>query len=194
MQVNSYLELAKGMSNEQSKISDLSVFELSNCGHCSQPYLDSPKILPCCGKTICSTCIEQLEKHVQNSQFKCIVCNKQETIPHKGFHVNELALKMLANSSLDCSQNMLELEIKIEKIKKALVDNQLNSATNNNNNTDVNKFKVIKIYLLFIIVPLRRDFIAMVVNSNTRGNRHCYKYRKRDFYFINSSLSPWFYR
>jgi len=54
--------------------------DLLKCEHCSQPYDEyyAPKILPCCGKTICNSCIHLTEKQVKKNKFKCIVCNKDE--------------------------------------------------------------------------------------------------------------------
>jgi len=132
------------MSSEQSShITDMLISELLNCGHCSQPYNEfySPKILPCCGKTICKTCVEQIEKQVKNFQFKCIVCKQQEMMPKNGFQVNELSVKILTSSAK-------KLKKKIDSIEKALADDQHNSATNSisSNITDVKLFQVIKIY------------------------------------------------
>ena len=66
---------------EQSEIIDL-----LKCENCSQQYDEyfPPRILPCCGKTLCYTCIQSIEKQLKNNKFKCIACNKEDTIPNNG--------------------------------------------------------------------------------------------------------------
>jgi hypothetical protein len=73
---------------EQSEIIDL-----LKCENCSQQY-DVPRILPCCDKTICNTCVQLIEKQSKN-KFKCIVCKENETIPKNGFKINQLAVLLL---------------------------------------------------------------------------------------------------
>jgi hypothetical protein len=67
---------------EQSEIKDL-----LKCENCSQPFNEyySPRMLPCCAKTICNTCVQLTEKQAKNSKFKCIIRKEDEIIPEKGF-------------------------------------------------------------------------------------------------------------
>ena len=68
---------------EQSEIT-----ELLKCENGFQSYdeYDVPKMLPCCGKTICNTCLQLTEKQVKINKFECIMCKKSEMRPLNGFH------------------------------------------------------------------------------------------------------------
>jgi len=89
------------MFYEQSEIT-----ELLNCEHCLQPYDEyyQPKILHCCGKTICNTCIRQIENQVQNNNYKCIACNDIDTIPKNGFQVNLAVAKLISKQPKEISR------------------------------------------------------------------------------------------
>jgi hypothetical protein len=57
------------------------------CHHCSQAYdeKNKPRILPCCGKTTCSSCINVLESKVENNTFECLLCKKIQESPIESF-------------------------------------------------------------------------------------------------------------
>jgi len=102
------------MIYEESEIKDL-----LKCEHCSRPYdeYDTPKMLPCCGKTICNTCLQLTEEQVNNNKFKCIACNKDETKPYNGFQVNQLAVNFLRKRPKEISRGL-----EADKLKKNLID------------------------------------------------------------------------
>jgi hypothetical protein len=79
------------MFYEQSVINDI-----LKCQKCNQSYdeYDQPRILPCCGKTLCNICINKIEKEVKNKLFKCMMCHDECYLPKKGFPINELASKL----------------------------------------------------------------------------------------------------
>jgi len=101
--------------------------ELLNCEHCYQPYGEyySPRILPCCGKTICFVCDQLTENQIKHNKYKCIACNKEETIPCNGFLVNNVVVKLLAKQPKEISsgneaeklkQNICDLEVLVNKL------------------------------------------------------------------------------
>ncbi len=77
------------MIYEQSEITDV-----LNCEHCYQPYGEyyPPRILPCCGKTICYVCVQLTENQIKHNKYKCFICKKEETIPSNGFLVNNAVI------------------------------------------------------------------------------------------------------
>ena len=74
------------------------IADLKSCEHCGQLYERnySPRILSCCGKTICQRCVQSIVNEAKESWFKCIICEKYSHIPVNGFTVNELALKLIS--------------------------------------------------------------------------------------------------
>ena len=81
------------------------------CEHCLQPFVEyySPRILPCCQKTVCYNCVQLTHKQLRRrkNKFKCVVCGKDETMPKNEFKVNkeivELFLKNAHENPLDVS-------------------------------------------------------------------------------------------
>ena len=80
------------MFYEQSDIADL--LKCDNCKRLYDAY-DQPMILPCCDKTICSSCVELIQKNVKNNKFKCISCDEEDFMPKKGFSVNKAISKLI---------------------------------------------------------------------------------------------------
>ena len=80
------------MFYEQSDIT-----EVLSCEHCLQAYdaYFSPKILPCCTKTVCNTCIQLIEKQVKENKYKCICCNEVEMMPKKGLQIDLTAARLI---------------------------------------------------------------------------------------------------
>ena len=106
---------------EQSEIIDL-----LKCENCSQQYdeYSPPRILPCCGKTLCYTCIQSIEKQLKNNKFKCIACNKEDTIPNNGFQINNAIVKFISKKPKEISRG-----IEVDKLKQNLL--YLESLVNN---------------------------------------------------------------
>ena len=102
------------MFYEESEITNV-----LKCEHCIKPYGEyyPPRILPCCGKTICYSCVESIEKQVKNNRFKCIACKKEKKMPNNGFLVNSVAVKLLATQPKEISRGQ-----EAEKLKKNLYD------------------------------------------------------------------------
>jgi len=107
---------------EHSEIKDLLI-----CENCSQPYeeYETPKMLPCCGNTICYKCVQLTENQVKNNKFQCIVCNDVDTIPKNGFQINQLAVRLLRKKPQEISRgpeadklkkNIFELENLVNKL------------------------------------------------------------------------------
>ena len=72
---------------------------LLKCQHCIKSYdvYDEPRILTCCGKTLCNQCVSSVEKETcNNNKYKCIVCKTDGIRPVTGFALNELAAKLVA--------------------------------------------------------------------------------------------------
>jgi hypothetical protein len=95
------------------------IIELLTCENCSQPFDEyyPPRMLPCCGKTICYTCVQLTKKQVKNNEFKCIVCNKDETIPKNGFQVDRTAARLIAKKPKEISRGQ-----EAEKLKQNICD------------------------------------------------------------------------
>ncbi len=98
------------MFYEESEITDL-----LKCENCSQPYDEYylPRILPCCGKTICNTCLQLTDKQVNDNKYECIVCKKSETMPYNGFQFNQLAVSLKAKRPKELSRGL-----EADKLKK----------------------------------------------------------------------------
>lgn len=110
------------MFYEQSFISNL-----LKCQNCNLKYdeYDLPRILPCCGKTICKKCLKLIDRQTKNNKFTCILCNEENYIPSKGFPVNELAAKLVSEQpkevyrgeeSEKLKSNLVNLEILTSKL------------------------------------------------------------------------------
>ena len=82
------------------------IAELLNCQHCEQPYseYEPPRILPCCGKTICDKCVNSIRIAAEKT-YKCIVCAEFCTMSgSKGFLVNELIAKLVTKQPKEVSR------------------------------------------------------------------------------------------
>ena len=92
---------------------------LLKCNHCFKNYsvYEQPRILPCCGKTLCSKCLLLIEKEIKNNKFKCMLCNEQSIVPAKGFLFNEMAIKLLSEQPVDVYRG-----IETEKLKKNITE------------------------------------------------------------------------
>jgi hypothetical protein len=119
------------MFYEQSEIEDL-----LNCEHCSEPLEEHYHsiILPCCDKTICNTCVQQIEKQAKENKFKCIACNQVEMMPKNGFQVSEPPnTQLIANQTRErlrgqaaekLKQNLHDLENRINKLMFEIGDGE----------------------------------------------------------------------
>ena len=115
----------------QSEIEDL-----LNCEHCFEPFEEhyQPIILPCCDKTICNTCVQQIEKQAKENKFECIACNQVEMMPKNGFQVvSEPNTQLMANHAREklrgqeaekLKQNLHDLENKINKLMFEIDDGE----------------------------------------------------------------------
>ena len=110
------------MIYEQSEIT-----ELLNCELCLKPYdiYYEPKMLPCCGKTICNTCVTLIEKQVKENKFICIACKEEDTMPKNGFQINRTVVKLIEKQPKEISrgqeadklkQNLFDLEQLVNKL------------------------------------------------------------------------------
>ena len=62
-----------------------------NCLKCNQ-RLDEPRTLSC-GEFICSYCCTSVK--LNESKFKCFVCNEYHLMPEKGFYLSVEGLKKI---------------------------------------------------------------------------------------------------
>ena len=103
------------------------ITDLLNCENCSQQYGEyyPPRILPCCGKTICYKCVKLNEQESKENKFKCIACNEYETMPNNGFQINSIVVKLIAKQPKEISrgheaeklkQNVRDLEAQVKKL------------------------------------------------------------------------------
>ena len=104
------------------------IIDLLNCENCFQQYDEyyPPRMMPCCGKTICNTCIEKTNNQLNENKFKCIVCKKEQPMSIDGFIVNQLAVKLIERKPKEISrgpeanklkQNICDLENLVSKLK-----------------------------------------------------------------------------
>lgn len=72
------------------------ITNLLKCQKCSLTYdaYEQPRILPCCGKTVCNNCTYKIEKYISNSLYRCVMCQEEGYFPRKGFPVNEVVAKL----------------------------------------------------------------------------------------------------
>ena len=103
------------------------ITELLNCEYCSQQYGEyyPPRILPCCGKTICYKCVMLAERLTKDNKLKCMVCSKEETMPLNGFQINRALVKLIAKKPKEISrgqeaeklkENLRDLEAQVNKL------------------------------------------------------------------------------
>jgi hypothetical protein len=95
------------------------IIELLNCEHCAHQFNEKfpPKILPCCGKTVCNECVKLTESQLKRNKFKCIACSKDYIMPVNGLQVNQLVVKLLAKEPKEISRGQ-----EADKLKQNLRD------------------------------------------------------------------------
>ena len=108
------------------------ISNLLKCQHCSQPYdqFYKPRILSCCGDSICDTCIESLEKTVIkcHKKYKCVLCSKFGFVPVDGFPINQLAVKLASEQPKEAfrGKELRDLKVSLNSLeelnKKLLVE------------------------------------------------------------------------
>jgi hypothetical protein len=94
------------------------ISSLLKCQRCSTNYNDynEPRSLPCCGKTICSKCIEPLEKASINAMFTCNMCNKKSLLNPSGFPINEVVAKIVSEQPKEVYRGKEIQKLKIARI------------------------------------------------------------------------------
>jgi hypothetical protein len=92
---------------------------LLKCNKCNEKFNDyeQPRSLPC-GKIICSSCLDKIEKEAVQSKFKCI-CSNEHQIPKEGFGINELALHLLTSKAKEMwrGKRYEQLKINLQKLE-----------------------------------------------------------------------------
>lgn len=98
------------------------IINLLKCQKCNQSYdeYEQPRILPCCGKTICTRCVNKIEKEVKNNLFKCVMCLEENYLPKKGFPINELAVKLAFEQPKEVyrGEKCEEFKINLQSLEK----------------------------------------------------------------------------
>ncbi len=78
--------------------------QFSKCQRCAQPceYFP-PDVMPCCGKTLCYSCVQTIGQGTQCSLFKCIMCQEENflNISSQGLLVNETVARLLVEPPID---------------------------------------------------------------------------------------------
>ncbi len=106
------------------------ISNLLKCQHCSQSYdqFYKPRILSCCGNSICDTCIESLEKNVIkcHKKYKCVLCLNFGYVPVDGFPINQLAVKLASEQPKEAYRGKEIKDLKLslnclEQLNKKLV-------------------------------------------------------------------------
>ena len=89
------------------------------CHYCTQSFIecDPPRILPCCGKTICKKCVRLIHRQMKNKTYKCIVCKEKSVMPSKGLMVNEAVVKLVSQQPKN-----IDRDSQTEKRKSSLID------------------------------------------------------------------------
>lgn len=118
------------MFYEQSVIN-----KLLKCQHCNQPYEEyfSPRILPCCSKTICQHCVRFMSrksldnkshqmrslerKSSRKATYKCLICQEEGIMPSKGLPVNEAVALLMGVQPKEVSRGA-----EAEKLKQNIID------------------------------------------------------------------------
>jgi hypothetical protein len=72
------------------------------CSKCRQ-RLDEPKMLPC-GEIVCSTCVSSIQ--VNNSMFRCLICDKMHMMPDDGLPVNKNLSTLISMQPSDVYRGM----------------------------------------------------------------------------------------
>jgi hypothetical protein len=60
--------------------------------------------LPCCGKTVCYVFVQNIKEQLKDQKFRCIACNKEETMPNNEFLVNNVVKNLVNNVKLLAKQ------------------------------------------------------------------------------------------
>lgn len=112
--------------------------QLLKCQHCSHPYEEyyPPRIMPCCGKTICRLCVQKIERETSFSLFqdyKCGMCQDENFISDQGFWVNEAVAALIKDQPKEIYRGE-----EAEKLKKMItaLDDSVNSLLFEMNNSD----------------------------------------------------------
>lgn len=105
-----------------------SIEQLLKCQNCNQLYdlYEQPRILPCCGKTLCERCIERIEKEVRNNLFKCVMCHDECVMPKKKFPVNELVARLALEQPKEVYRGEVCEEFKINLFNLESLASKLN--------------------------------------------------------------------
>ena len=105
-----------------------SIEKLLKCQNCNQVYdlYEQPRVLPCCGKTLCGKCIERIEKEVKNDLFKCVMCDDEYAMPKKKFPINELVAKLILEQPKDVYRGEVCEEFKINLFNLESLATKLN--------------------------------------------------------------------
>ena len=113
------------------------ISSLLKCQRCSTNYneYNEPRSLPCCGKTICSRCIEPLEKTSINAMFTCNMCNKKSLLNPNGFPINEVVAKIVSEQPKEVYRGKEIQQLKtdidtLENLNKQLFYEKNNSSIN----------------------------------------------------------------
>lgn len=109
---NSSTTHLNGNSNGTTQTSTSS---FTKCILCNQQY-GSPKLMPCCFRTYCLTCLEKLQQH---QQIKCPGCS------------NEVQLNENGVSGLHTDYSIIRILEQINEINNGLTNGNMNGTNNN---------------------------------------------------------------
>lgn len=89
-----------------------------DCPVCKKKY-EMPRILPC-GNVVCTTCIAEVIKPVNNFQFKCLLCTEVHDNPANEFPICK-QFQSLLQSNQNCQNTAsVALQKQLKDVKKRI--------------------------------------------------------------------------
>ena len=149
------------------------ISNLLKCHHCGQPYDQyyKPRMLSCCGDSICDTCVESLEKNSVDKKYKCVLCPKFGFVPDDGFPINQLAVKLVSQRPKEAYRGKEHRDLKtningLEQLsKKLLLESEHFNESNFNKHWDEQN-EHIQITFDYLIQELTRQKEALMIRVN----------------------------
>ena len=94
-----------------------------NCPVCSNVFTRPPKIMPCCGQTVCLKCMHFLvTKNAPCSQCICLICKDEVDLPQNQEYVsnNQVPQLLKEQAENECQAQVKQLEINCLDLAKSL--------------------------------------------------------------------------
>lgn len=95
------------------------VNELLKCKFCQQNFKGVPIILSCCGETICSIHLDEINSNNKRKLFNCPCCETEHDMENKKFVTNK-AVEQLTNSKFNFGDVYEKAEKECKKLNKTI--------------------------------------------------------------------------